>query len=230
MEEKAGGISPPIPIHVVLTPSEREALQAILNAQRNPRVFNPWYSDATITFDHYPFNFTPIQPGVDLAASQPYAFGYGVQFTGIPAPPPPTPPKPVYAVAGTNFSGQSGNVVSLNDYDPNDPTKYSTFDGGDGAIVATFTVPVNWVTIDVWPYSPWAGAPSTNVPYLQALDANMNILTTELASPVTPNAWQTFTPISRPQADIWAVAFSLLGTATEPVGVVFDNLHFKRPA
>ena len=227
MEEKAGGSSPPSPIHIVLTPSEREALQAILNEQRHPNVFNPWYSDATITFDHYPSNFTPILPGTNLASTQPYTFGYGVQFTGIPAPPPTS--QPVYAVPATDFSGQSGNVVSLGDYDPNNPALIPTFTGSDGTIVATFTVPVNWVTIDYWAYSPNATYPSQNEPYLQALDANMNILTTEAVPAVTPNVWQTFNPISRPQADIWAVAFSMLGGAPEPIGVVFDNLHFKRP-
>jgi hypothetical protein len=81
MEEKAGGISPPSPIHIVLTPSEQAALQAILNAQRHPKVFNPWYNEATITFDHYPFNFTPIPSGTDLTFSQPYTLGYGVEIT-----------------------------------------------------------------------------------------------------------------------------------------------------
>ena len=222
MEEKAGGISPPSPIHIVLTPSEREALQAILNAQRNPKVFNPWYSDATITFDHYPFNFTPIPPGTDLAFSQPYTLGYGVEFSTLPA------GKAVYAVSAANFSGQAGNVVSLNNYYPGDPNRYSTFAGSDGTIVATFTVPVNWVTIDAWPYSPY-NLPSQNLPYVQALDANMNVLAHTQASPPTPNAWQTLPPISRPQADISAVAFTLLGGGPQPVGVVFDNLHFKRP-
>lgn len=168
MEEKAGGISPPSPIHIVLTPSEREALQAILNAQRHPNVVNPWYSDATITFDHYPFNFTPIPPGTKLTVDQPYSLGYGAQFTSLPA------GNPVYAVSAAYFSNQAGNVVSLNNY-PQSGTKttYSTFTESDGMIVAT--------------------------------------------------------PITRQQADISAVAFTILGTAPEPVGVVFDNLHFKRP-
>jgi hypothetical protein len=106
---------------------------------------------------------------------------------------------------------------------------YSTFTGSDGTIVATFTAPVNWVTIDVWPYSPYPNLPSQNLPYLQALDANMNILATTSVSPPTPETWQTLTPITRQQADISAVAFSLLGSAAQPLGVVFDNLHFKRP-
>jgi hypothetical protein len=223
MEEKAGGISPPTPIHLVLTPSQRAALQAILDAQRNPRLLNPWYSDATITFDHYPANFTPIPSGTDLAFSQPYALGYGVEFTSLPA------GKAVYAVSAAHFSAQSGNVVSLNNYYPTDPTKYSTFTGSDGTIVATFAAPVNWVTIDTWPYSPYANLPSDNTPYLQALDASMNILATNLASPPVPNTWQTLPAITRPQADISAVAFSVLGGDAQPVGAVFDNLHFKRP-
>lgn len=224
MEEKAGGVSPPTPIHLVLTPSQRAALQAILDAQRHQRLLDPWYGDATITFDHYPANFTPIPSGTDLAFSQPYTFGYGVEFTSLPA------NKPVYAVSAQEFSAQTGNVVSLNNYSQSAPRMtYSTFTGSDGTIVATFTAPVNWVTIDVWPYSPYPNLPSQNPPYLQALDASMNILTTQEVSSPTPNAWQTFDPISRPQADISAVAFSLLGSGPQPVGVVFDNLHFKRP-
>ena len=185
MEEKAGGISPPTPIHIVLTPSEQAALQAILNAQRHPKVFNPWYSDATITFDHYPFNFTAISPGTDLALSQPYTQGYGVEFTTLPA------NKAVYAVSAQEFSGQTGNVVSLNNLPQSAPRMtYSTFTGSDGTIVATFTAPVNWVTIDVWSYSPYPNLPSQNVPYLQALDANMNIVASTSVSPPTPETWQ----------------------------------------
>ena len=220
MEEKAGGVSPSPP-HIVLTPSQREALQSILNAQR--RLRDPWYSDATVTFDHYPANFTPISPDTDLSFVQPYTFGFGVQFTSLPA------GMPVWAVPATNFSGQSGNVVSLGKYDPNNPALYPTFTGSDGTIVATFTLPVNWVTIDYWAYSPNATYSNQNLPYLQALDANMNILATHTPSPVTANSWQTLPPISRAQADISAVAFSMLGGAPEPLGVVFDNLHFQRP-
>jgi hypothetical protein len=222
MEEKARGVSPPTPIHIVLTPSQREALQAILNAQRQLR--DPWYSDATITFDHYPANFTPISPGTDLTSSQPYTFGYGVQFTTLPA------GKPVYALSAAVFSGQTGNVVSLNNY-PQSGTKttYSTFAESDGSIVATFTVPVNWVTIDAWTYTTAVGySGPLNIPWVRAFDANMNVLTSTSITP-TPGTWQTLTPITRPQADISAVEFTLLGSAPEPVGVVFDNLHFKRP-
>jgi hypothetical protein len=225
MEETAVEIFGPSPIHVVLTPSQREALEAILNLQRNPRLLDPWYADATITFDHYPSNFTPIPSGTDLAFSQPYALGFGVAFTSLPA------NKPVYAVSAAHFSGQPGNVVSLNDYPDSAPrTTYSTFTESDGTIVATFTAPVNWVTIDVWSYNT---APSysgpMNVPYLQAFDANMNALAITSISPPASGTWQTLPPITRPQADISAVAFTLLGGEPEPVGVVFDNLHFKRP-
>jgi hypothetical protein len=172
-----------------------------------------------------PVEFTPIPSGTDLAFSQPYALGYGVQFTTLPT------GKPVYAVSAANFSGQTGNVVSLNNYPQSAPRMtYSTFSGSDGTIVATFAAPVNWVTIDVWPLTTAPGySGNMNVPYLQALDSSMTVVaTTDVSFPLL-DTWQTLPAISRPQADIWAVAFSLLGSEPEPVGVVFDNLHFKRP-
>jgi hypothetical protein len=225
MEETTANLVGPAPIHLVLTPSQREALQAILNLQRNPKAFSPWYADATITFDHYPFNFAPITPGTDLALGHPYALGFGVEFTSLPT------GKPVYAVSAANFSGQTGNVVSLNDIPNSAPrTTYSTFAQSDGSIVATFSAPVNWVTIDVWPYNTATGyTGGLNIPYVQALDANMTVIaTTSIATPA-PNTWQTLPPITRQQADISVVVFTLFGSELEPVGAVFDNLHFKRP-
>jgi hypothetical protein len=159
-----------------------------------------------------------------LTVDQPYSLGYGAQFTSLPA------GNPVYAVSAAYFSNQAGKVVSLNNY-PQSGTKttYSTFTESDGMIVATFAAPVNWVTIDAWAYNTAVGySGPMNIPWLQALDANMSPLATTWITP-TSGTWQTLPPITRQQADISAVAFTILGTAPEPVGVVFDNLHFKRP-
>lgn len=105
------------------------------------------------------------------------------------------------------------------------------FDARDGAVTATFNTPRTWVSIDAAPVLPpeFAGTP-TNMPWIEAFDANGNYLSETLYStaygqPGYGDA-QTLT-VSASSAVIKSVRFSSRHSSGPAVYGTFDNLRFN---
>lgn len=105
------------------------------------------------------------------------------------------------------------------------------FDARDGAVTATFNSPRTWVSIDAAPVLPpeYLGTP-TNMPWIEAFDANGNYLSETLYSiaygqPGYGNP-QTLT-VSASSAVIKTVRFSSRHSSGPAVYGTFDNLRFN---
>jgi hypothetical protein len=105
------------------------------------------------------------------------------------------------------------------------------FDARDGAVTATFNSPRSWVSIDAAPVLPpeYLGTP-TNMPWIEAFDANGNYLSETLYSiaygqPGYGNP-QTLT-VSASSAVIKSVRFSSRHSSGPAVYGTFDNLRFN---
>jgi hypothetical protein len=105
------------------------------------------------------------------------------------------------------------------------------FDARDGAVTATFVTPRTWVSIDAAPVLPaeYLGTP-TNMPWIEAFDANGNYLSETLYSiaygqPGYGNP-QTLS-VSAGSALIKSVRFSSRHASGPAVYGTFDNLRYN---
>jgi hypothetical protein len=232
--ERAVALQPGTTVTVHLTPQELAAIQAILNDERHLHSIFP-LANGTITFDHYPFlgrNAAVIPSNTDLTQDAVFALAFGVTFSCDGC----AHPRSVYAVP--DFTGRSGNVVSVNPLVANSGQN-PWFTASDGTIIATFNPPVRSASIDAYPADASAQQVPNAQPYIQGLDASQNEIpgaratypsagwaagqTNPSQGPIT-GAWETMS-ISRAQADIHGVEISLTNTDCY---AVFDNLSYQR--
>jgi hypothetical protein len=187
-----------------------------------PMIHSPFVSDHVITFDDVP-DGTAINTYYPLVTFSPVG--------GTPGWAPTT--GDIYARFDP-FAESASNVVSLvPPYSPNDPTSsiLPESDERAGKIQARFATLQMSVSIDALPILPpeWLGTP-LNLPYLQAFDANGNLLGTayypySVSSPYY-GTWQRLTVTSATN-NIAYVQFSCQHSqGTIPVYGDFDRLEF----